>query len=75
MNKGAVALFDEGDSRMSKYDRDATLNMLKGQVHSPEQSETDLENEEKKRRIVVYDYSWYSDEVYQPFSLKCICLF
>ena len=33
---------------MSKYDRDATLNMLKGQVHSPEQSETDSENEEGK---------------------------
>ena len=42
---------------MSKYDRDATLNMLKGQVHSPEQFETDSENEEGKRRIVVYDYS------------------
>jgi hypothetical protein len=61
---------------MSKYDRDDTLNMLKGcQVHSPEQSETDSENEEGKRRIVVYDYSWRSDEVCQPFSLKCICLF
>ena len=42
---------------MLKYDRDATLNMLKGQVHSAEQSETNSENEEGKRRIVVYDYS------------------
>ena len=61
---------------MSKYDRDETISMLKEQeVHSPEQSETDTENEEGKRRIVVYDYSWRSDEVCQPFSLKYICLF
>ena len=43
---------------MSKYDWDVTLNMLKGQVHSPKQSETDSENKEGKRRIVIYDYSW-----------------
>jgi hypothetical protein len=53
---------------VSKYDRDETISMLKEQeVHSPEQSETDSENEEGKRRIIVYDYSWRSDEVCQPF--------
>ena len=60
---------------MSKYDRDATLNMLKGQVHLPEQSKTDSENEEGKRRIVVYDYSWHSDEVCQPFLLNVFVYF
>ena len=60
---------------MLKYDRDATLNMLKGQVYSPEQSETDSENEEGKRQIVVYDYSWHSDEICQPFLLNVFVYF
>ena len=49
--------------------------MLKGQVHSSEQSETDSENEERKRQIVVYDYSWRSDEVCQPFLLNVFVYF
>jgi ABC-type multidrug transport system permease subunit len=31
--------------------------------HSPEESETDPDNDEGKRRIVVYDYTWRSNEV------------
>ena len=60
---------------MSKYNRDTTLNMLKDQVHLPEQSETDSENEEGKRRIVMYDYSWCSDKVCQPFLLNVFVYF
>ena len=60
---------------MLKYDRDTTLNMLKGQVHSPEQFETDSENKEGKRRIVVYDYFWRSNEVCQPFLLNVFVYF
>ena len=43
--------------------------------HSPEQSETDTEDIEGKRKIVVYDYSWRSDEVCPLFSLfnKYMC--
>ena len=39
------------------------MKILKNNAyHSPEQSETDPEDG-TKRRIVVYDYSWRSDEV------------
>jgi hypothetical protein len=55
--RGAEALFNEGDARVSKYDREEIMKMLRNTAcHSPEQSESDPDNEDK-RQIVVYDYS------------------
>jgi hypothetical protein len=62
-------LFNKGDSRISKYNQDEIMKMVGNSFcHSPEQSE-DEEDNDGKRRIVVYDYSWRSDEVCQLFSL------
>jgi hypothetical protein len=70
--RGAEALFNEGDARVSKYDREEIMKMLRNTAcHSPEQSESDPDNEDK-RQIVVYDYSWKSTEVYQHFNLYII---
>ena len=46
------------------------MKMLKSNTyHSPEQSETDPDNEQKCR-VVVHDYSWRSDEVCQIIILS-----
>jgi hypothetical protein len=50
-------LFNKGDSRISKYNQDEIMKMVGNSFcHSPEQSE-DEEDNDGKRRIVMYDYS------------------
>ena len=62
-------LFNKRDSRISKYNQDEIMTMVGNSFcHSPEQSE-DEEDNDGKCRIVVYVYSWRSDEVCQLFSL------
>ena len=55
------------------------MKMLRSNAyHSPEQSETDSENDEQRCRVVVYDYSWHSDEVRQiiiQLLLSCLSTF
>ena len=57
-------MFNNRDSKVTGYNRNEIMKILeKNACHSPEESETDLENNGGKRRIVVYDYTWRSDEV------------
>ena len=55
--RGANALFNEKDVRISKYNHDEIMKIFKNNTyHSPELSETDSDNNKKKCQIVVYDY-------------------
>ena len=56
-------LFDLGDERILKYDKEELLRILgDNRYHSPEDSVTDSE-ETETRTINVYNPSWRSDEV------------
>lgn len=60
--KSAQSLINQKSKKIAKY-RDELLDVIQeAKIHSPEESETDPDNPEK-RKIVVYDYSWRSDEV------------
>ncbi|POG57625.1 hypothetical protein GLOIN_2v1791567 [Rhizophagus irregularis DAOM 181602=DAOM 197198] len=62
--KGAISLFKRNDDRVKDYDKTEVLNILKDTCyHSPKDSETDKEQLDGKRKIIVYDLSWHSDEV------------
>ncbi|CAB4403790.1 unnamed protein product [Rhizophagus irregularis] len=62
--KGAISLFKRNDDRVKDYDKTEVLNILKDtRYHSPEDSETDKEQPDGKRKIIVYNLSWRSDEV------------
>ncbi|CAB5376953.1 unnamed protein product [Rhizophagus irregularis] len=61
--KGAISLFKRNDNRVKDYDKTEVLNILKDtRYHSPEDSETDKEQPDGKRKIIVYNLSWRSDE-------------
>ncbi|CAB4430966.1 unnamed protein product [Rhizophagus irregularis] len=62
--KGAISLFKRNDDRVKDYDKTEVLNILKDtRYHSPEDSETDKEQPDGKRKIIVYNLSWRSDEL------------
>ncbi|CAB5207502.1 unnamed protein product [Rhizophagus irregularis] len=62
--KGAISLFKRNDNRVKDYDKTEVLNILKDtRYHSPEDSETDKEQPDGKRKIIVYNLSWRSDEL------------
>ncbi|CAB5371438.1 unnamed protein product [Rhizophagus irregularis] len=62
--KGAISLFKRNDDRVKDYDKTEVLNILKDtRYHSPEDSETDKKQPDGKRKIIVYNLSWRSDEV------------
>ncbi|GBC44608.2 hypothetical protein GLOIN_2v1785716 [Rhizophagus irregularis DAOM 181602=DAOM 197198] len=64
--KGAISLFKRNDDRVKDYDKTEVLNILKDtRYHSPEDSETDKEQPDGKRKIIVYNLSWRSDETAQ----------
>ncbi|CAB4386082.1 unnamed protein product [Rhizophagus irregularis] len=64
--KGAISLFKRNDDRVKDYDKTEVLNILKDtRYHSPEDSETDKEQPDGKRKIIVYNLSWRSDEMAQ----------
>ncbi|CAB5215295.1 unnamed protein product [Rhizophagus irregularis] len=51
---------------LKDYDKTEVLNILKDtRYHSPEDSETDKEQPDGKRKIIVYNLSWRSDETAQ----------
>ncbi|GET57059.1 hypothetical protein GLOIN_2v1785716 [Rhizophagus irregularis DAOM 181602=DAOM 197198] len=52
------------NNRLSEdYDKTEVLNILKDtRYHSPEDSETDKEQPDGKRKIIIYNLSWHSDE-------------
>ena len=59
-----MALFNAKDPQVAKYNKDEIMKLLRStEYHSSEESEIDQENDEGKCQIVVYDYSWHSDEV------------
>ena len=61
--KAAKNLYKTGDERLVEYEERPLLKMLADRLyHSPEISETDLEDATKSV-IAVYDYSWRSAEV------------
>ncbi|GET57056.1 hypothetical protein GLOIN_2v1785716 [Rhizophagus irregularis DAOM 181602=DAOM 197198] len=53
------------NNRLSEdYDKTEVLNILKDtRYHSPEDSETDKEQPDGKRKIIIYNLSWHSDEL------------
>ncbi|GET62092.1 hypothetical protein GLOIN_2v1785716 [Rhizophagus irregularis DAOM 181602=DAOM 197198] len=55
------------NNRLSEdYDKTEVLNILKDtRYHSPEDSETDKKQPDGKRKIIVYNLSWRSDETVQ----------
>ncbi|CAB5199518.1 unnamed protein product [Rhizophagus irregularis] len=62
--KGAISLFKRNNDRVKDYDKTEVLNILKDtRYHSPEDSETDKEQPDGKRKIIVYNLSWRSDEL------------
>ncbi|CAB5370895.1 unnamed protein product [Rhizophagus irregularis] len=62
--KGAISLFKRNDDRVKDYDKTEVLNILKDtRYHSPEDSEMDKEQPDGKRKIIVYNLSWRSDEL------------
>ncbi|CAB4442161.1 unnamed protein product [Rhizophagus irregularis] len=62
--KGAISLFKRNDDQVKDYDKTEVLNILKDtRYHSPEDSETDKEQPDGKRKIIVYNLSWRSDEL------------
>ncbi|CAB5387681.1 unnamed protein product [Rhizophagus irregularis] len=62
--KGAISLFKRNDDRVKDYDKTEVLNILKDtRYHSPEDSEMDKEQLDGKRKIIVYNLSWRSDEL------------
>jgi hypothetical protein len=66
--KAAKSLFEKNDINMILYDEDEVLRIIQEKkYHSPELSETDEENPEK-RQVFVYDRSWRSFEVWRQLS-------
>ncbi|GET62091.1 hypothetical protein GLOIN_2v1785716 [Rhizophagus irregularis DAOM 181602=DAOM 197198] len=64
--KSAISLFKRNDDRVKDYDKTEVLNILKDtRYHSPEDSETDKKQPDGKRKIIVYNLSWRSDETVQ----------
>ncbi|GET56030.1 hypothetical protein GLOIN_2v1785716 [Rhizophagus irregularis DAOM 181602=DAOM 197198] len=64
--KDAISLFKRNDDRVKDYDKTEVLNILKDtRYHSPEDLETDKEQPDGKRKIIVYNLSWRSDETVQ----------
>ncbi|GET56031.1 hypothetical protein GLOIN_2v1785716 [Rhizophagus irregularis DAOM 181602=DAOM 197198] len=62
--KDAISLFKRNDDRVKDYDKTEVLNILKDtRYHSPEDLETDKEQPDGKRKIIVYNLSWRSDEL------------
>ncbi|EXX50392.1 hypothetical protein RirG_271290 [Rhizophagus irregularis DAOM 197198w] len=56
--KGAIFLFKRNDDQVKDYDKTEVLNILKDtRYHSPEDSETDKEQPDGKRKIIVYNLS------------------
>ncbi|POG62308.1 hypothetical protein GLOIN_2v1811485 [Rhizophagus irregularis DAOM 181602=DAOM 197198] len=55
------------NNRLSEdYDKTEVLNILKDtRYHSPEDSETDKEQPDGKRKIIFYNLCWHSDEAYK----------
>ncbi|KAF0525838.1 ATP-dependent DNA helicase pif1 [Gigaspora margarita] len=53
---------DDSDSKGARNEVLALL--LNTEVHSPEISENDEDSQEKKRKIIVYNYSWHSLEIF-----------
>ncbi|CAG8593746.1 558_t:CDS:2 [Dentiscutata erythropus] len=63
-SKSAKSLFAQNNKRVRGYNKNKVLNLLLNtEVHSPEVSETDKDSQEKKRKIIVYNYAWRSLEV------------
>ena len=61
-------------SSVMKYDKKELLYLLsQDKIHSPEYSETDEEN--SQRKISVYDYSWRSNEVLYRYSSFLLHIF
>ncbi|CAB5395486.1 unnamed protein product [Rhizophagus irregularis] len=63
---------DEENARteMKDYDKTEVLNILKDtRYHSPEDSETDKEQPDGKRKIIIYNLSWHSDEAYKTQNM------
>ncbi|CAB5332546.1 unnamed protein product [Rhizophagus irregularis] len=64
--KGAISLFKRNDDRVKDYDKTEVLNILKDtRYHSPEDSEMDKEQPDGKRKIIIYNLNWRSDETAQ----------
>ena len=61
--KSALSLIKQKSNKVAKYQDELVDIVKETKVHSPEESETDPENQEK-RQIVVYDYNWRSDKVF-----------
>ncbi|RGB22571.1 hypothetical protein C1646_677741 [Rhizophagus diaphanus] len=63
--KDAISLFKHNDDRVKDYDKTEVLNILKDTCyHSLEDSETDKEQPDGKRKIIIYNFSWCSDKIY-----------
>jgi hypothetical protein len=62
--KGALSLFDHNDDQVKDYDKKEVLKIMKNtRYHSPEDSETNEEQPNGKRKINVYNISWRSNKV------------
>ena len=56
-------LYSLDDERVTKYDENELMGILENnRYHSPEDSETDVEGN-GKRKINVYNLSWRSNKV------------
>ncbi|KAF0443001.1 tubulin polyglutamylase ttll4 isoform x2: PROVISIONAL [Gigaspora margarita] len=56
--------FARNNKRVRGHNKNEVLALLLNtEVHSPEISETDEDSQEKKRKIIVYNYSWRSLEL------------
>ncbi|POG78938.1 hypothetical protein GLOIN_2v1766266 [Rhizophagus irregularis DAOM 181602=DAOM 197198] len=66
-------VIDKDNRRLHKNNRlseTEVLNILKDtRYHSPEDSETDKEQPDGKRKIIVYNLSWRSDEAYKTQNM------
>ncbi|CAB4388836.1 unnamed protein product [Rhizophagus irregularis] len=64
LKSSAISLFKRNDVQVKDYDKTEVLNILKDtRYHSPEDSETDKKQLDNKRKIIVYNLSWHSDEL------------
>ncbi|CAB5193383.1 unnamed protein product [Rhizophagus irregularis] len=67
--KGAISLFKRNDDRVKDYDKTEVLNILKDtRYRSSEDSETDKKQPDGKRKIIIYNLSWRSDELINFFQ-------